>query len=288
MKLLILGASGMLGNNLFQFFLSKSKFETFALVRNKSSLSRVHASKKVIEISDIKNTKEFSSVLKKISPKVVINCIGAIKQKNNFNNSSEIIHINSLLPHLLEDACKKVGARMIHFSTDCVYSGKIGNYAEENEPDADDLYGLSKRLGEVLSETSLTLRTSIIGHELNSNLSLLDWFLSQESKVKGYKKAIFSGLTTIEIGKVLEKIILPNKDLSGLFHLSVNPISKYDLLNLVAKEYKKNIKIIEDSEIKIDRSLDSSKFITYTGYNPPSWTELIKELHDFYNEKFKK
>ena len=119
---------------------------------------------------------------------------------------------------------------------------KIGNYAEENEPDADDLYGLSKRLGEVLSETSLTLRTSIIGHELNSNLSLLDWFLSQESKVKGYKKAIFSGLTTIEIGKVLEKIILPNKDLSGLFHLSVNPISKYDLLNLGRKRIQKKHK----------------------------------------------
>ena len=288
MKLLILGASGMLGNNLFQFFLSKREFETFAIVRNKSSLGKVYASKKVREISDIKNIKEFSSVLKKISPNVVINCIGAIKQKNNFNNSSEIIHINSLLPHLLEDACNKVGARMIHFSTDCVFSGKVGNYEEKNEPDAQDLYGLSKRLGEVLNGNSLTLRTSIIGHELSSNLSLLDWFLSQENKVKGYKKAIFSGLTTIEIGKILKEIIFPNHNLSGLFHLSVNPINKYDLLKLVAKEYKKNIKILEDSEFKIDRSLDSSKFSAFTGYNPPSWKELIKELHDFYNEKFKK
>jgi len=278
----------MLGNNLFQFFLSKREFETFAIVRNKSSLGKVYASKKVREISDIKNIKEFSSVLKKISPNVVINCIGAIKQKNNFNNSSEIIHINSLLPHLLEDACNKVGARMIHFSTDCVFSGKVGNYEEKNEPDAQDLYGLSKRLGEVLNGNSLTLRTSIIGHELSSNLSLLDWFLSQENKVKGYKKAIFSGLTTIEIGKILKEIIFPNHNLSGLFHLSVNPINKYDLLKLVAKEYKKNIKILEDSEFKIDRSLDSSKFSAFTGYNPPSWKELIKELHDFYNEKFKK
>lgn len=288
MKLLILGASGMLGNNLFQFFSSKSEFETFATVRNKSTLGKVYSSKKVLEISDIKNLKELNFILKRISPTVVINCIGAIKQKNKLNNTREIIYINSLLPHLLEEACKKVGARMIHFSTDCVFSGKLGKYTEENEPDAQDLYGLSKRLGEVLNENSLTLRTSIIGHELKSNLSLLDWFLSQENKVKGYKKAIFSGLTTIEIGKVLEKIIFPNLHLSGLFHLSVDPINKYDLLNLVAIEYKKNIKILEDSEIIIDRSLDSSKFKALTGYNPPSWQELIKELNDYYNEKFKK
>ena len=288
MKLLILGASGMLGNNLFQFFSSKSEFETFATVRNKSTLGKVYSSKKVLEISDIKNIKELNFILKRISPTVVINCIGSIKQKNKLNNTREIIYINSLLPHLLEEACKKVGARMIHFSTDCVFSGKLGKYTEENEPDAQDLYGLSKRLGEVLNENSLTLRTSIIGHELKSNLSLLDWFLSQENKVKGYKKAIFSGLTTIEIGKVLEKIIFPNLHLSGLFHLSVDPINKYDLLNLVAIEYKKNIKILEDSEIIIDRSLDSSKFKALTGYNPPSWQELIKELNDYYNEKFKK
>ncbi len=278
----------MLGNNLFQFFSSKSEFETFATVRNKSTLGKVYSSKKVLEISDIKNLKELNFILKRISPTVVINCIGAIKQKNKLNNTREIIYINSLLPHLLEEACKKVGARMIHFSTDCVFSGKLGKYTEENEPDAQDLYGLSKRLGEVLNENSLTLRTSIIGHELKSNLSLLDWFLSQENKVKGYKKAIFSGLTTIEIGKVLEKIIFPNLHLSGLFHLSVDPINKYDLLNLVAIEYKKNIKILEDSEIIIDRSLDSSKFKALTGYNPPSWQELIKELNDYYNEKFKK
>ncbi len=288
MRLLILGASGMLGNNLFQFFLPKSEFETFAVVRNKSSLGKLYSSEKVLEISHIENKKELNLVLKKISPKVVINCLGAIKQKNDLNNSSEIIYINSLLPHLLEDACIKIGARLIHFSTDCVYSGKLGNYVEENEPDAQDLYGLSKRLGEISNENSLTLRTSIIGHELNSKLSLIDWFLSQENKVKGYKKAIFSGLTTIEIGKVLEKIVFPNHNLSGLFHLSVNPINKYDLLKLVAKEYKKNIKILEDSEIKIDRSLDSSKFSAFTGYNPPSWKELVKELHDFYDEKFKK
>ena len=207
------------------------------------------------------------------------------KQKNKINNTGEIIYINSLLPHLLEEACKKVGARMIHFSTDCVFSGKLGKYAEENEPDAQDLYGLSKRLGEVLNENSLTLRTSIIGHELKSNLSLLDWFLSQENKVKGYKKAIFSGLTTIEIGKVLEKLYF--QSLSGFF-IFLLILNKYDLLNLVAIEYKKNIKILEDSEIIIDRSLDSSKFKALTGYNPPSWQELIKELNDYYNEKFKK
>ena len=243
---------------------------------------KTDTSKKVIEISDIKNTKEFSSVLKKISPKVVINCIGAIKQKNNFNNSSEIIHINSLLPHLLEDACKKVGARMIHFSTDCVYSGKIGNYAEKNEPDADDLYGMSKIKGEIKYKNTLTLRKSTIGFEINDKKGLLEWFLMQKDEISGYTNAIFSGITNLELAKILLFILDKSRNLEGIYHVSSSPIDKYTLLNIIKEKLKLNsIHIKPYEHFKCDRSLDGSFFAKKTGYTVPGWELMIDELINF-------
>ena len=288
MKILIFGASGMLGHNLFETFSENKKFETFGVIRKTVSVNvfRENA-KRIKSISDAKEIEEITDLIKEVSPQVIINCIGLIKQKDNLKNIVESIQLNSLFPHLLQIASRDVGAKLIHFSTDCVFSGKKGSYKEEDLPDSVDIYGLSKRLGEIDANGALTLRTSIIGHEIMSDVSLLDWFLNQEDSIKGYKKAIFSGLTTIEISKVLQQIILNNFSLSGIYHLSVNPISKYDLLKLVAKIYKKNIEILEDTEVKIDLSLDSSKFSSITGYNPPSWEMLIKDLNNFYNEKFK-
>ncbi len=289
MKILIFGASGMLGNNLFNIFSEKTNFETYGVVRNKKKINNMSKySKNLKEISDVRNYEEISRVSEKISPDVIINCIGIIKQREDIDDKTQTIQINSLLPHLLLNISKNVGAKFIHFSTDCVFSGKEGNYTEKHSPDAEDIYGLSKRLGEINGEGALTLRTSIIGHELDTKKSLIDWFLSQKRIVKGFKNAIFSGLTTTEISKVLENIILNNDDLEGLFHLSVNPINKFDLLKLVAEIYKKDIKIIEDNHVIIDRSLNSSNLRSITGYNPPSWRELITELNQFYNEKFKK
>ena len=278
----------MLGHNLFETFSENKKFETFGVIRKTVSVNvfRENA-KRIKSISDAKEIEEITDLIKEVSPQVIINCIGLIKQKDNLKNIVESIQLNSLFPHLLQIASRDVGAKLIHFSTDCVFSGKKGSYKEEDLPDSVDIYGLSKRLGEIDANGALTLRTSIIGHEIMSDVSLLDWFLNQEDSIKGYKKAIFSGLTTIEISKVLQQIILNNFSLSGIYHLSANPISKYDLLKLVAKIYKKNIEILEDTEVKIDRSLDSSKFSSITGYNPPSWEMLIKDLNNFYNEKFK-
>ena len=288
MKILIFGASGMLGHNLFETFSENKNFETFGVIRKNVSVNvfRENA-KRIKSISDAREIEEITDLIKEVSPKVIINCIGLIKQKEDLKNIVESIQLNSLFPHLLQIASRDVGAKLIHFSTDCVFSGKKGSYKEEDLPDSVDIYGLSKRLGEIDANGALTLRTSIIGHEIMSDVSLLDWFLNQEDSIKGYKKAIFSGLTTIEISKVLQQIILNNFSLSGIYHLSANPISKYDLLKLVAKIYKKNIEILEDTEVKIDRSLDSSKFSSITGYNPPSWEMLIKDLNNFYNEKFK-
>tara|TARA_B100001093_G_C26706058_1_gene961259 strand:+ start:206 stop:1075 length:870 start_codon:yes stop_codon:yes gene_type:complete len=289
MKILIFGASGMLGNNLFNIFSEKTNFETYGVVRNKKKINNMSKySINLKEISDVRNYEEISRVSEKISPDVIINCVGIIKQREDIDDKTQTIQINSLLPHLLLNISKNVGAKFIHFSTDCVFSGKEGNYTEKHSPDAEDIYGLSKRLGEINGEGALTLRTSIIGHELDTKKSLIDWFLSQKRIVKGFKNAIFSGLTTTEISKVLENIILNNDDLEGLFHLSVNPINKFDLLKLVAEIYKKDIKIIEDNHVIIDRSLNSSNLRSITGYNPPSWRELITELNQFYNEKFKK
>ena len=288
MKILIFGASGMLGHNLFETFSENKNFETFGVIRKNVSVKvfRENA-KRIKSISDAREIEEITDLIKEVSPKVIINCIGLIKQKEDLKNIVESIQLNSLFPHLLQIASRDVGAKLIHFSTDCVFSGKKGSYKEEDLPDSVDIYGLSKRLGEIDANGALTLRTSIIGHEIMSDVSLLDWFLNQEGSIKGYKKAIFSGLTTIEISKVLQQIILNNFSLSGIYHLSANPISKYDLLKLVAKIYKKNIEILEDTEVKIDLSLDSSKFSSITGYNPPSWEMLIKDLNNFYNEKFK-
>jgi len=288
MRIIIFGASGMLGHNLFEIFSEIDQFETFGVLRKNVSTDFFKKNlKRIKQISDANKIDEISKLLKEVSPKVVINCIGLIKQKDNLQSIADSIQLNSLFPHLLYKASQDVGAKLIHFSTDCVFSGKRGSYKEKDEPDAIDIYGLSKRLGEINSEGALTLRTSIIGHEIKSHVSLVDWFLKQENSIKGYKEAIFSGLTTIEVAKVLHQIILNNFDLSGVYHLSVNPISKYELLKLVAKTYKKNIEIFEDNEVKIDRSLDSSKFSAITGYNPPSWDILIKDLNNFYNEKFK-
>ena len=220
-------------------------------------------------------------LFQKIKPSIVVNCIGVIKQLEYANDPLKILPINTLFPHQLSEICKQYDARLIHISTDCVFSGKKGGYIESDKPDAEDLYGISKYLGEVNhEENSVTLRTSIIGHELNSKKALLEWFLSQELSIKGYRKAVFSGLTTNELSKVIRDIVIPNKSLAGLFHISSKAIDKYSLLNMISEVYNKKIKIISDESIIIDRSLDSSYFTKTTGYIAPNWHDMIKEMYE--------
>jgi dTDP-4-dehydrorhamnose reductase len=212
---------------------------------------------------------------------VVINCIGLIKQRENVNNLLDVLPINSLFPHQLSEICKQYDVRLIHISTDCVFSGKKGGYVESDKSDAENLYGISKYLGEINhKENCVTLRTSIIGHELNSKKALLEWFLSQELSVKGYRKAVFSGLTTNELSKVIRDIVIPNKSLAGLFHISSKAIDKYSLLKMISEVYNKKIEIISDDSLIIDRSLDSSYFTKTTGYIAPDWHDMIKEMYE--------
>ncbi|MNR07592.1 dTDP-4-dehydrorhamnose reductase [compost metagenome] len=219
--------------------------------------------------------------LEHVRPDVVINCIGLIKQLSDANDPLVALPINAMLPHRLARLCGLLGARLIHVSTDCVFAGTKGMYLERDPSDAEDLYGKSKFIGELHDVPhAITLRTSIIGHELGSNYALVDWFLSQKGPVKGYAKAIFSGLPTVELARVMKDFVIPASQLSGLYHVSVEPIDKLSLLKLVAEVYGKDIEIIPDDNVCIDRSLDSSAFRDATGYLPPGWDELVKVMHD--------
>lgn len=283
MKILILGSTGMLGSAIFNYF-TKEKLDVWGTARTTDSLKYFHLNQqdKIIIGIDVLNQDNLVFLLNKVRPNLVINCVGVIKQQGNSKDPLIVLPINSMLPHRLSDLCEMINARMIHVSTDCVFSGNKGMYVEEDISDAEDLYGKSKYIGEVKNkEHVLTIRTSIIGHELNSRYSLIDWFLSQEGKVSGFSKAIFSGLPTIELAKIIKKYIIPNSTLSGMYHISAEPIDKHELLNIVKLIYKKDISIVENKEVILDRSLNSSKFRIKTGYNPPNWNDLIKMMFEY-------
>jgi dTDP-4-dehydrorhamnose reductase len=282
-KLLVLGASGMLGNAIFRFFTESSGYITHGSVRSAKALSLlpVDLHKQIIINSDVQDPDRLMSLFAVVQPDVVINCIGVVKQLAEADDPLTAIPINSILPHRLARLSDIAGARFIHLSTDCVFSGKRGMYREDDLPDAADLYGRSKLLGEVAYPNSITIRTSIIGHELNSSHGLLNWFLGQKHQVNGFTRAIFSGLPTVEIARIIRDFIIPIRELSGVYHVSSEPISKFDLLRLIAEVYNKDIEIRADQSFVINRSLDSTRFHNAAGYKPPSWADLLKEMHRF-------
>lgn len=280
MKILILGVSGMLGHNLFTN-LNKYEYDLYGTIRDQK-FKDTFFKKYKDSIYNIdfksKDLTRLKDVIDDILPNYVINCIGIIKQKYD-DNLGMYKYINSELPFILDNMSIEYGYKLIHFSTDCVFKGNKGNYNEESISDAEDLYGKSKFDGEIHEGKSLTLRTSIIGHELNSAYSLLEWFLNENSnEINGYANAIFSGLPTVYVSDVLHKYIF-GRDISGLYHLSVNPINKYNLLKKIAKTYNKKIIINKDTDLKIDRSLCCKKLIKKTGYNYPDWDELISMMY---------
>ncbi len=282
-KILILGATGMLGHAMYRYFASKPDYEVYGTVRQiKESEKDIFCNGEIISGVSAGDLNSFQKVITQVRPDIVLNCIGIIKQKYGVDDYVNIISLNSLLPHFLAKICDGVNARFIHFSTDCVFDGKLGNYSEEDKPTADDLYGKTKSLGEVDYHGALTIRTSIIGHELSSTVSLVDWFLMQKISIKGYTNLIFSGLTTYELAEVLDKYVIPNKALSGLYQVSAMPISKFDLLGQIAKIYNKNIEIIPFGEERVNRSLNSEKFRNKTGFTPKPWDTMIQDMHREY------
>jgi len=285
MKILILGGSGMLGHRLWINL--RKEHEVWVTVRSNSGSDFPDVPEfpqhYVRPMVDALNFDQVIRAMASIQPDLVINCIGLIKQLGHVARDPLFsISLNAMFPHRLSMVCRTSKVRLIHISTDCVFSGKKGSYLESDQSDAEDLYGRTKFLGEVAYPPHcITLRTSIIGHELKTRLGLIEWFLAQTGTIRGYTRAIFTGFTTDELSRVIMQRVIPNPDLTGLYHVSTDPISKYDLLCHARKAYKKDIEIVPDVDFMMDRSLDSTRFRQATGYQPPSWPEMIDEMASY-------
>jgi dTDP-4-dehydrorhamnose reductase len=279
-RVLVLGAAGMLGHAMLQTFAGRPDFAVTGSVRSAASLARLPAGLRphVVADIDVESDDAVSRLLSELRPHAVINCIGVVKQLSAADDPLVAIPINSVLPHRLARQCAEANARLVHISTDCVFAGTRGNYLEGDAADATDLYGRSKLLGEVDYPNAVTLRTSIIGPELGSAHGLVGWFLSEQGRVRGFTRAIFSGLPTVELARVVGDHVLRLPDMRGVYHVSAAPISKYDLLNLIRAAYGRTIEIEPDDRLVIDRSLDSTRFRTLTGWHPAAWPDLIAAM----------
>lgn len=282
MRILVLGASGMLGNAMLRVMSEREGWVVYGTVRSpNAALQAMAPSAQLLHGVYADQPDSLMGAFRLSRPQIVINCVGLVKQLAGAEDPVEAIPINSLLPHRLARLCELAQARLVHISTDCVFSGRKGDYSEEDFPDAQDLYGRSKLIGEVDYHHAITLRTSIIGHELRGDHSLVGWFLSQQGDVKGYTKAIFSGLPTYELARVVRDFVIPNPTLHGLYHVAAEPISKYDLLHLVNRAYGKALHIDADDKVKINRSLNPLRFKEATGYVASAWTDLVAQMCKF-------
>lgn len=280
MRILVLGAAGMLGHKLVQVL--GEHFEVWAAIRNGfNSVEHFGIFDRARTLTGI-DAAEFTSVVSSVEksrPDVVINAIGIVKQCASSKDVVHMLTVNSIFPHRLADLGREFGYRLISISTDCVFAGTRGNYAEDDAADAFDLYGRSKHFGEVTGENCLTIRTSIIGRELTSNHSLLEWLISKKRQtVDGYVNAVYSGFPTAVFADIIVGLIENHPNLAGLYHISSEPISKFDLLSLVNKKLELRIEIQPSDELKIDRSLNSSRFRDLTGFRPAGWSEMIDKI----------
>ena len=280
MRLLILGGSGMLGHQLWRGL--HAQHDTWVTLRRPVADFAVHNlfdEAKAIQLDDITDDTALERALGQAKPEAVINCVGLIKQRDEASDEALTLRVNAEFPHRLAKRCGEAGARLIHFSTDCIFAGTKGNYTESDPSDAADLYGQSKHQGEVADAHSVTLRTSVIGHELGTNLALLDWFLSQRGQaISGFTKAIYSGFTTLEMARIVDRILTQHTDLSGVWHVASEPISKFGLLQLCREKLGWEGVIEPNDEFVCDRSLNADRFNQATGYTPPSWEAMISEL----------
>jgi dTDP-4-dehydrorhamnose reductase len=280
MRILILGGDGMLGHQLLRHFKERHDARaTLRLGREAYEAFRLFDKDTVFYGIDARHTDGLLQALADFRPEAVVNAIGLVKQRSEAKEVIPSLEINSLLPHRLALFCRSVGARFIHLSTDCVFSGRKGNYCETDSPDAEDLYGRSKLLGEVSEPHCITLRTSMIGPELSRKTGLLEWFLAQRGNtVKGFTKAIFSGFPTSELARIVERILMEAPKAYGVYHVAAAPISKYDLLTLIRDRLRLPVTIERDSTFECDRSLDASRFHRDTGYSSPSWEAMIDDM----------
>lgn len=280
MRVLILGAGGMLGHKLLQR-LSRSASVVGTLRRRSTAVEAIakDADARLRADVDVAAPGVLETLLEEERPDAVLNCVGVIKQRAAAADPVESIRINSLLPHELAAHAARRGFRLVHFSTDCVFSGHAGGYREGDPSDAEDLYGRSKYLGEVSGPRCLTLRTSIIGRELSASASLIEWFLAQRGKtVRGFTRHIYTGLTTVHMAALVETLLKDRKHLHGLLQPTAPKISKYELLLLAREHYRVDVEIVPDHGPVCDRSLDGSTFDAVLGRKPPDWRELMSEM----------
>jgi len=278
MKVLVLGASGLIGNNILNVLLSKRNLTVLGLIRTASDkvLFPAIARDNLEILEDLTDFKKLTRLIENLRPDVIIDCAGITKHRTS--NALDVIALNAKLPHQLALISEEYNFKLFHISTDCVFSGKKGNYTEESLADPVDFYGKSKLLGEILYGNSVTFRISTVGNEIKNNYGLLNWFLSQNKECLGYSKAIFSGLPTKFFAEILYRVLIEGKFYNGLYHISSNPISKFSLLKLISLKYSRNINIIQEDKFIIDRSLNCSKFKTRFKIDVPDWDELINFL----------
>lgn len=281
MKVLVFGASGMIGSAMFRVLSAKAEWQVWGTLRSTEATKYFSGDQqdKLLGGVDVERHEALVRTFARVKPDVVVNCIGLTKHHRAADDPQLALPLNALLPHRMADLCDLGGARLVHVSTDCVFAGTKGNYVESDVPDAGDVYGKSKHLGEVDYPHAITLRTSTIGHELQSAYGLLEWFLTQQGSCKGFNRAIFSGLPNTEFARVVRDVVIPRPELRGLYHVGADPIGKYELLKLIAKAYGKQIEIFRDNEFSIDRSLNSWRFNQATGYKAAAWPDLIQAMH---------
>jgi len=277
---LVLGGAGMLGHKLFQTLVKRCDvYATFRRFDDRLQKTGIFEANRVVDGIDAWDMSSVARAVSEVRATWVVNCIGIIKQLDESRAPKTSIYVNALFPHLLSQLCEKVGARLIHISTDCVFSGKKGNYVEDDPADAEDLYGKTKYLGEIDDPHALTLRTSVVGRDLFSNVSLVDWFLSQSGRqVKGYTDAIYTGLSTAALSQEIWRIMHEHPELHGLYHVSTARITKFALLRLLNDAFNAGATIEPFDGVHYDRSLRSDRYRAATGFAPPDWPTMVRAM----------
>lgn len=282
MKILVLGANGMIGSAILRLLSLNSKWDVAGTVRSEKNFG--FRMGKLIQIKTLDDRDVLRELLDYETPDLTINCAGITKHAPFGDDALKALSMNAVLPHELLQYSNKNNSRLIHISSDCVFSGQKGDYSEADITDATDLYGRTKALGEITGKHAVTLRTSTIGHEIETKFGLLEWFLSQR-ECYGFKSAMFSGVTSLELATVIRDFVIPNENANGLYNLGSKTISKYDLLRIINDIYQSNVDIYADTSFKIDRSLNSKKFTNDFGYIAPDWHDMVARLHHSHTQE---
>lgn len=278
MRVCILGSGGMLGHMLVRV-LSETHdvYGTSKQVWSATSgLAKFLSKEKWIAGVDAKDITTVSDFFREHQFDVVINCIGVVKQRGHRTSEDEMIEVNAQFPHKLSSICDASGARLIHISTDCVFSGNKGNYLVTDNPDPIDIYGSSKLAGEIVDDHNLTIRTSHVGRELTNFTSLFEWILNNRGKsVVGYSNAIYSGLTTFSLSVVINSLLTTGSSINGLVHVASSPINKFQLITELNNRLGLGLDIKTDESVVLNRSLRPSDQITQLGIEIPSWDQML-------------